>query len=422
MPKFIDQDVKAFYEYLVADTEILPHKSTNQLDELVVHVSEGCNLSCSYCFADRGQYGASGFRWMSADRAREIVRAAVRNYRRVGSVKFFGGEPFMNLVAIEATIDEFRVLVADGQIDREPEYVAISNMTVITPQVLKLVKDSQMRVTGSIDGPQEVNDEFRRYSNGKGSFEDIDAGIRLLRLVTGQPQSLEVVFGPQHLRRGLTAVDMHKFLTQKYGIEAIVIHPMVPESGVAKEEDWEEFNKQVRGMFESYGEYLVQRISEGGSALLLVHALKAIRAKRRKDIHCSLGVDTLTATANGQIYPCYTLIGRNEMVMANGIVNWSKEATEFVAVEELFTRIKKSEIPVCAVCDIAMSCRACPGSMVHVNESLTQPVDAHCLHLIGYTEGVLKGLKGAKEDEEVWAVVSVAMAKAASSLREKTYC
>lgn len=422
MPKFINQEVKTFYEYLIADTEILPHKSTAELGELVVHIAEGCNLSCTYCFADRGQYGASKFRWMSANRARDIARAAARNYGRVNSVKFFGGEPFMNLAAIRATIDEFRALVADGQIDGEPEYFAISNMTVITPRVLQLVEDSKMHVTGSIDGPREVNDEFRKYSNGKGSFEDIDAGIRRLRQATGQPQSLEVVFGPQHLRRGLTAVEMHKFLTQEYGIEAIVIHPMVPEPGVSDDKDWKEFNEQVRGMFESYGEYIVGRVSKGGSALLMVHVLKAIRAKSRKDIHCSLGVDTLTATASGQIYPCYTLIGRNEMVMANGVINWSKEDPKFVAVEELFTRIRKSEIPICADCDIVMSCRACPGSMVHVNHSLTQPVDAHCLHLIGYTEGVLKGLKKAKEDEEVWTVVSQAMAHAAASLRERTYC
>jgi uncharacterized protein len=416
MPLFYDQATKIFYDRLSDKSECRSHVPRGVLHELVIHVSEGCNLACSYCFADRGQYGGEHFEWMSVQRSRKVVRAALRNYSKVNSVKFFGGEPFMNLPAIEAAIDEFNFLDSIIKSGARPRYVAISNMTIVTPSVLEVIKKNQIHVTGSIDGPAFVTDEFRKYPSGRGAFNSIDEGIKKMREIAQQPESLEVVFGPQHIRMGLTVIDVHKFLTEMYGIEAVVIHPMVSEPGVSKDGGWDEFDIQIRALFEDYGRYLVERASTGESALLLVHTLRTIHSRFRKDIHCGLGVDLLTATAGGQIYPCYTLIGREEMMMADDIDNWLSKDPSFVAVESLFTSIRKSEIPSCSACDIQKSCRTCPGSMMHVNHSLTKPIETHCNYLIGYAEGVLKEMLQVKEDGKRWPTLSRAMSRASSDL------
>lgn len=422
VPVFSDLEAKSFYADLTAGTVIYPNRSSDELGELVLHISEGCNLACIYCFADKGQYGTSKPKWMTADQARRTVRSAARNYRNIVSVKLFGGEPFMNLPAIRAAIDEFRSAVREGLLEKEPRYYAVSNMTVVTPAVLALIQDAAIIVTGSLDGPPEVNDVFRVYPNGRGAFRDIDRGIHTMCEKTGQPLSLEVVYGPHHLRQGWTMVDIHQYLTKRYGIEIVVLHPMTFEPGVAEESNWCDYNKQIRGLSEDYGNYIVSRINDGHSALLLAHALRNMRRRARKDIYCSLGVDTVTVTVDGKIYPCYSLIGHLELVMAESLDTWDREDHAYISVESIFTSTHKSENSQCSSCDVLTTCSACPGSMMQVNGSLDAPISTHCSNLIGYTEGLIKGLLLARNNAEVWPIVSKAISDASSGLEELANC
>ena len=69
----------------------------NILKKVVINISNSCNLSCTYCYADGGNYGMMN-RLMDIDTADKIIDQL--NSRGIQCIKrliLFGGEPFLNI-------------------------------------------------------------------------------------------------------------------------------------------------------------------------------------------------------------------------------------------------------------------------------------------------------------------------------------
>ena len=123
------------------------------LGRLTINISNACNLWCSYCYADHGFYHAPKS-FMPVERAETIVERIVEQYSRVESVQFFGGEPLLNLPAIEATCLAFERAAEKGSIGDLPKFVATTNGTVSTPKAIATLKRWKIDLTVSWDGPK----------------------------------------------------------------------------------------------------------------------------------------------------------------------------------------------------------------------------------------------------------------------------
>ncbi|MGB3674381.1 MAG: radical SAM protein, partial [Candidatus Nanopelagicales bacterium] len=113
MPVFQDVDAHELFAQLQR-TAAAQGAAPAGLPELVMHVADGCNLACTYCFADGGRYGDQKQRWMSDDVARSSIESVVAQYGSIGKIKFFGGEPTLNVPAIRATINTLHRLIDSG--------------------------------------------------------------------------------------------------------------------------------------------------------------------------------------------------------------------------------------------------------------------------------------------------------------------
>jgi uncharacterized protein len=56
-----------------------------------------------------------------------------------------------------------------------------TNATLITPEWVRFFKENDFLIGVSLDGPKEFHDQVRRYSTGKGSYDEVMKGIGLLR-------------------------------------------------------------------------------------------------------------------------------------------------------------------------------------------------------------------------------------------------
>jgi uncharacterized protein len=82
-----------------------PHQfSSSAVRELVLNISEGCNLRCPYCFANDGTYHHDETRWMTEETAQERLKYAIDRFPNLARVKLFGGEPLMNVRAIRSVV------------------------------------------------------------------------------------------------------------------------------------------------------------------------------------------------------------------------------------------------------------------------------------------------------------------------------
>jgi uncharacterized protein len=229
MPKFKNLRALAVYRALTKGSELvqsaLPDK---ELGQLVLNISQGCNLGCPYCFADKGQYGSNEKGFMSFETAKLSIDAFISKYNAIKSVKFFGGEPSLNFRLIQEVCHYFDHLVKIGRLSNVPYFIIVTNLTILTHEMLDYYSKYKFRITVSLDGPEEINDTFRMFDNRTGSFHLVDKNIRVLKDKIGKDNmGIESVYSPQHVQNNMSIVDLHKYFLDRYGMESITIHPLV---------------------------------------------------------------------------------------------------------------------------------------------------------------------------------------------------
>ena len=405
MPKLQNEIAKKLYESLTTQVELQQQTVSDTLGLLVLNISEGCNLKCTYCFADRGCYGKSKTKWMTPEIAVASTEAVIEKYKQIKAVKFFGGEPFLNLDAIEAVSDYLHGQVSRGKLDSMPHISAITNLTIFNERALALVQRFNIHLTAAIDGPQPVHDAFRIFNNGSGSFEVINQNIHLWRKRCGQPTILEATYGPRHLELEIGMSDVVKFLQDTYNIFDIILHPMEPyppANHLISARSWQRFRELIYELAMDYGKYEVRRSFSNNQAGKIANYFMRMADPIQKDAHCDVGIDTITVSAEGKVFPCYTFMGFEEFMMAENCTFEALMGKKFRKIQTRFLKNRKSNNPICAECDILKTCRQCPGEMVHQTGSINATIPTACNYLIGFVEGMLIGLNDAKMNNEYW--------------------
>lgn len=138
-----------------------------------MHITNACNLRCSYCYI-----GKSGDA-MSEETARAAVDMLIDSALRHGFpallIKYAGGEPTLQLPLIAATHRYAQRRAAAHGIALHGG--VLSNGTLISPPAARALRDLGLRLMISLDGPAEVHDAQRPTAGGRPSFAAVAAGI-----------------------------------------------------------------------------------------------------------------------------------------------------------------------------------------------------------------------------------------------------
>lgn len=146
---------------------------------LSVLTTTDCNMACPYCHEGLRKQQS----YMSRATAQRVARFAAQDLVCDEThelwVYFYGGEPLLNVSAIEAFLDALEVELR--LIDRRPALVQdmSTNGTLLTRDVARRLRQlglASAQIT--LDGPPEVHDQRRYTSNGKGTFAAILHNIK----------------------------------------------------------------------------------------------------------------------------------------------------------------------------------------------------------------------------------------------------
>ncbi len=153
------------------------------LQTLVLNVTNQCNLSCKYCYEfgeDRVATPEGKPKFMSEETARAAVDYLLDQSpgRRAVHLTFFGGETLMNFKVVRSSIEYARERA--HEVGKYVDFSLTTNATLLTPEVIAYLAENQVGVTISIDGPKEMNDSLRVFSNGQGSYEVIAPKVKEL--------------------------------------------------------------------------------------------------------------------------------------------------------------------------------------------------------------------------------------------------
>lgn len=156
-------------------TPLAPPQRTAGALVVWLHVTNRCNLACTYCYIQKSRDH------MSAATGQAAVDASLRAAREGGYtsviLKYAGGEPTLALPAItrlhgyaQAQMAQYGVTSLRG--------VVLSNGVGLTAAKLARLQEFGLEITISLDGLAEVHDAQRPTVNGSPSANHVMAGIR----------------------------------------------------------------------------------------------------------------------------------------------------------------------------------------------------------------------------------------------------
>ena len=153
------------------------------LQSLVLNLTNQCNLSCHYCYEfgeDKVATPEGKPKFMDLETARASVDFLLEQSagRRAVHITFFGGETLMNFPLLKNVV-AFATERAAAQ-GKSIDFSLTTNATLLTPAIIAFLSDNRIGVTVSMDGPKEMQDKFRVFSNGKGSYDIMAPKVREL--------------------------------------------------------------------------------------------------------------------------------------------------------------------------------------------------------------------------------------------------
>jgi len=176
------------------DEDLLPDLLDSRLEQLILNITETCNMRCRYCTFS-GTYPLE--RRHSAGTMEEAVaRKAVcyfwRHSRRSekAHISFYGGEPLTCFNRIRCIVEYAKSL----QWSPELSFHLDTNGTLLTDESMWFLVKNKIFLQVSLDGPKEVHDKYRVYKGGRGSFEDVMANLERLRTIDPTYFQRHVVF------------------------------------------------------------------------------------------------------------------------------------------------------------------------------------------------------------------------------------
>lgn len=150
-----------------------------QCQQLILNVTEECNLRCGYCIYS-GNYNGQRMhskRVMDLGLACKAIDAFMNNAKESVYISFYGGEPLIRFNHIKEIIGYTEASWPLKKIN----WSMTTNGVLVTPEIARYLMEKKVLVTISLDGPQAVHDRHRKEAGGRGSFLRVMRSLEMLR-------------------------------------------------------------------------------------------------------------------------------------------------------------------------------------------------------------------------------------------------
>ena len=125
----------------------------------ILVVTLRCNETCVYCHSSRSVMGATDTD-MSKETAERAVDLILQSTSPSVTIEFQGGEPLVNLPVVKHVVDY--ALEKNKAIGKQLEFTMVSNLSLMTEEILEWLLEHRVQICTSIDGPKHLHDRQRR--------------------------------------------------------------------------------------------------------------------------------------------------------------------------------------------------------------------------------------------------------------------
>ena len=215
-------------------------------------VSKNCNFNCIYCQA--GNLNEKQSLNMTKETAKRAVDIAMESPSEYLTFEFQGGEPLLNYEVIKFII-EYSKEINNGKCI---EYNLVSNLTLLTTEMIDFFKENNVSICTSIDGDEKLQNINRHYKN-KNSYLETTNQIRKLKDNKIKVNAIETTTK--------YSLDKYKDIVDKYielGFDSIFVRPLT-RLGKA-DDNWKKIGYEVEDFLKFYKnilEYVIEKNKKG---------------------------------------------------------------------------------------------------------------------------------------------------------------
>lgn len=322
----------------------------------------GCPSNCNYCWSSEENSPIMDIKII------EEVVEWLKNFRdEPVTFTFHGGEP---LLAGYEFFHQALTLLTEGLKNLKPALAIQTNLWNLTPELAQLLKEYDIPIGSSLDGPLKLNDLQR----GEGYYEKTMQGYE-----TAKAYNLNISFICTFTSYSINFKEdiFNFFLENKLNLK---LHPALPSIRDENPTKWTLTP-------EDYGElliYLLDKYLENIDKIELKnidHLCKCVFTRRGTVctfVDC-MG-DTFAIGPDGSIYPCYRFVGMPEWVMGNVIDHPSIDELSKSAPGKLLQEYSDYVDRECKKCNYIKFCRGgCPYNALTITDGEVNSVDPHCI-------------------------------------------
>jgi uncharacterized protein len=334
-----------------AKSEPLPESFP--LQTIVLNVTNQCNLSCQYCYEfgeDKVATPEGKPKFMAWETAKSSVDYlfAESQGRKSVHITFFGGETLMNFPLLKQVVAYARSRAEELKVNID--FSLTTNATLLSPTIIEYLAQNAIGVTVSMDGPKEMQDKFRVFSNGRGSYDIIKPKVQnLLATHRTRPIAARVTMtsGAMDVRK------IYQHLKHELGFYEVGFAPVTTSPNrlySINEPGMDSVLEQFSDLADEYLEFALRGEHHGFSNVS--DTLSELHQGVNKSLPCGAGLGMVGVGPSGDIAPCHRFVDSDQHVLGNVTTGIDKEKqSDFLTRGNIDTKYDCHECwarPLCA--------------------------------------------------------------------------
>lgn len=249
-------------------------------------------------------------------------------------------------------------------------YLLLTNGTLFNDENIAFIKDHQINVQVSLDGPPAVHDRLRPTASGRGSYEIITASLPQLLA----DYARHVVIRATITRHSAAAGEILDHLAG-LGAGRVGLHYVMGDGN----EDYA-LDPAAREQLKAEYTRLARRFLAGApagdfsAAGFFTHYMAYFCTARKRRTFCGAGTSMLRVSASGGLYPCTGLAEREEYRLGHVATGLDREKlTRWQSYLDVDSK------PLCRDCWARYICGGgCLSSAIKFGGTPLRPIEAEC--------------------------------------------
>lgn len=166
--------------------ELKNHIVNYGLKQLILLVTQDCNLRCKYCLYS-GNYDNNRLhdkQYMTFETAKKAIdnyllhyyQVKANNPTQIPTIGFYGGEPLLNYDVVKKSFEYVK-----NTYEFQVNFGITTNATVMTDEMIHFMIDNKFNLSISLNGDKDENDRLRIFKHGAGTYDTIISNLKKIK-------------------------------------------------------------------------------------------------------------------------------------------------------------------------------------------------------------------------------------------------